>query len=208
MNYLAPSDYESYGLEATTPLAWVTSASALIDAHCRRTSLVVAQYTERLRIAAGRNTAQLSYLPLVPVSPAISPIVSARGRYAIPRRGETPFDDLTLNIATAFSLPGTWTDLDHSAIEVYASTGELMLPINPVGLVYSELEIVYTAGFDVLPDAVKVACAQIVRNAQATPALNVRSGQIDRLRLDYFSDTLLDQTVRILLAPYVAQKVA
>ncbi len=208
MNYLSPSDYESYGLEATTPLAWVTSASALIDAHCRRTSLAVTQYTERLRITAGRNTAQLSYLPLVPVAPAVSPIVSARGRYALPRRGETPFDDLSLNIATAFSLPGTWTDLDPAAIEAYAATGELMLPINPIGLVYSELEIVYTAGFDVLPDAVKVACAQIVRNAQATPALNVRSGQIDRLRLDYFSDSLIDQTVLTLLAPYVAQKVA
>jgi hypothetical protein len=208
MNYLSPSDYESYGLEATTPLAWVTSASALIDSHCRRTTLAVTQYTERLRIPAGRNTAQLSYLPLVPVAPAVSPIVSARGRYAIPRRGETPFDDLTLNIATAFSLPGTWTNLDPAAIEAYAATGELMLPINPVGLVYSELEVVYTAGFDVLPDAVKVACAQIVRNAQATPALNVRSGQIDRLRLDYFSDSLIDQTVLTLLAPYVAQKVA
>ena len=208
MNYLSPSDYESYGLEATTPLAWVTSASALIDSHCRRISLAVTQYTERLRIMAGRNTAQLSYLPLVPVSPAVSPIVSARGRYATPRRGESPFDDLSLNIATAFSLPGTWTNLDPSAIEAYAATGELLLPMNPIGLVFSELEVVYTAGFDVLPDAVKVACAQIVRNAQATPALNVRSGQVDRLRLDYFSDTLLDQTVQILLAPHVALKVA
>jgi hypothetical protein len=208
MNYLSPSDYASYGLEATTPLAWVTSASALIDSHCRRATLAVSQYTERLRIAAGRNTAQLSYLPLVPVSPAVSPIVSARGRYAIPRRGEIPFDDLSLNIATAFSLPGTWTDLDPSTIEAYAATGELMLPMNPIGLVFSELEVVYTAGFDVLPDAVKVSCAQIVRNAQATPALNVRSGQIDRLRLDYFSDSLLDQTVQTLLAPYIAQKMA
>ncbi len=208
MNYLTPSDYESYGLEATTPLAWVTSASALIDSHCRRASLAVTQYTERLRITAGRNTAQLSYLPLVPVSPAVSPIVSARGRYAIPRRGETPFDDLSLNIATAFSLPGTWTTLDPSVIEAYAATGELLLPINPIGLVYSELEVVYTAGFDVLPDAVKVACGQIVRNAQATPALNVRSGHLERMRFDYFSDTLLDQTVQTLLASYVAQKVA
>ena len=208
MNYLAPSDYESYGIEATTPLAWVTSASALIDSHCRRTTLAVTQYTERLRITAGRNTAQLSYLPLTVVSPAVSSIISARGRYATPRRGETPFDDLTLNIATAFSLPGAWTNLDPSAIEAYAATGELMLPINPVGLVYSELEVVYTAGFDVLPDAVKVACAQIVRNAQATPALNVRSGHLDRLRLDYFSDSLIDQTVQTLLAPYIAQKVA
>jgi hypothetical protein len=207
MNYLIPSEYESYGLEATTPLAWITAASALIDSHCRRASLAVTQYTERMRITAGRSTTQLSYLPLVPVAPAVSPIISARGRYATPRRGEAPFDDLSLNIATAFSLPGTWTDIDPSGIEAYAATGELMLPINPIGLVYSELEVVYTAGLDVLPDPVKVACAQIVRNAQATPALNVRSGHLDRLRLDYFSDTLLDQTIQTLLAPYVAQKV-
>src|SRR2546423_10472893 len=143
MNYLSPSDYEPYGLETTTPLAWVTSASALIDSHCRRMTLAVKQYTQRLRITAGRNTAQLSYLPLGAVSPAVSPIISARGRYATPRRGEVPFDDLSLNIATAFSLPGTWTNLDPSAIEAYPSTGELMLPLNPIGLVYSELEVVY-----------------------------------------------------------------
>ena len=207
MNYLTPSEYEGHGLEATTPAAWVAAACTLIDAHCRRTSLAVSQYTERLRVTAGRNTAQLSYLPLVPVAPAVSPIISARGRYAMPRRGESYFDDLSLNLATAFSLPGTWTNIDPSGIDLYAATGELTFPVNPVGLLFSELEVVYTAGFDVLPEAVKSACAQIVRNAQATPALNVRSGHVDRIHLDYFSDTLMDQTVRALLAPYVAQKV-
>ncbi len=53
---------------------------------------------------------------------------------------------------------------------------------------------------------VKVACAQIVKNAQVTPALNVKSRQIDRLRLEYFGPTLVDDMVRSLLAPYVARK--
>jgi hypothetical protein len=66
---------------------------------------------------------------------------------------------------------------------------------------------VYTAGFATFPDPVKIACAQIVRNAQATPALNVRRERLDRMYLDYFSDSLLDNTVQELLAPYVAQKV-
>jgi len=78
--------------------------------------------------------------------------------------------------------------------------------VNAVGLGYSEIDLAYTAGLAVIPDRVKVACAQIVRNAQSTPALNVRSGRIDRMHLDYFADTLVDQTVRSLLAPYVAQK--
>jgi len=55
---------------------------------------------------------------------------------------------------------------------------------------------------------VKYACAQIVRNAQATPALNVQGSTLSSMHLDYFSDTLLDQTVKNYLAPYLAQKAA
>jgi len=207
MNYLSASEYEAYGLETTTPPSWVTTASALMDAHCRRTTLAVAQYVERIRIDPGRNTLRLSYLPLALVAPATSPVVAARGRYGIPRRGDDSAGELAFDAAQAFSLPGTWTDLDPSAIDFFAETGELALPLNPLGLWYSELEVTYTAGLDVLPDAVKTACAQIVRNAQATPALNVRVGRLDRVRLDYFADTLFDQNVCALLAPYVAQKV-
>ena len=63
MNYLSPSEYETYGLEATTPAAWVLAASTVIDAYCRRVTLGVAQYEERLRIAAGRNTVRVTYVP-------------------------------------------------------------------------------------------------------------------------------------------------
>jgi hypothetical protein len=207
MNYLAPSEYEAYGLQATTPLAWVTAASTVIDAHCRRATLAVAQYLERLRIAAGRNTVRVSYVPLTTLASALSPIIAARGRYALPRRGEWPFDDLSSEVALQFGLPGVWTQIDAASIDVYAETGELTLPVNALGLGFSEIEVIYTAGLDTLPDAVKQACAQIVRNAQATPALNVRAGNVDRMHMEYFSDSLVDQTVRSLLAPYVAQKV-
>ena len=76
-----------------------------------------------------------------------------------------------------FGLPGTWNAVDPAGIDIYADTGELTLPVNAVGLGYSEIDLVYTAGLATIPDAVKVACAQIVRNAQATPALNVRIGK-------------------------------
>jgi len=66
MNYLSPSEYETYGLEATTPA--VLAASTVIDAHCRRATLGVAQYDERLRIAAGRNTVRVTYVPLAVIS--------------------------------------------------------------------------------------------------------------------------------------------
>ncbi len=150
MNYLAPSEYESYGLEATTLAAWVTAASAVIDAHCRRATLAVAQYEERLRITAGRNTVRVTYVPLATVAPATTPIISARGRYAIPRRGEWPFDDLSSDVALMFGLPGTWNTVDPAGIDVYADTGELTLPVNAVGLGYSEIDLVYTAGLDTI----------------------------------------------------------
>ncbi len=207
MNYLQPAEYVAYGLEATTPAAVVAAASTLIDSHCRRASIGVTQYEERIRLAAGRNTVRVSYAPLAAVAPATTAIVSARGRFAIPRRGEWPFDDLNSDVALLFGLPGTWTDIVASGIDVYAETGELTLPVNAIGLGFSELDVVYTAGWSVIPDAVKFGCAQLTRNAQATPALNVQSGQIDSMHLQYFGDSLLDQTVRTLLAPYVAQKV-
>jgi hypothetical protein len=81
------------------------------------------------------------------------------------------------------------------------------LPLNIVGLWFSEVDIVYMAGMAVISDPVKFACAQIVRNAQATPALNVSVGKIDTMSMNYFSDSLIDQTVQAMLAPYVAQKV-
>jgi hypothetical protein len=160
-----------------------------------------------VRVTSGRNTVRLTYLPLAALAPAISPIVAARARYALPRRGEAAYADISSDVAMAFGLPGTWSDLPAGDVEYCRETGELTLPVNALGLGFSELEIVYTAGLDPLPDAVRVACSQIVKNAQATPALNVRAGTLDRMHLEYFSDSLLDQSVRGLLAPFVAQKV-
>jgi hypothetical protein len=207
MNYLQPSEYEAYGLEATTAPAWVLAASAIIDAHCRRASLGVTQYTERLRVAADRNTVRVTYLPLVTVAPATSPIVTARARYADPRRGEWVYEEIVWEAAAAFRLPGTWTDLNAGDLEVFGETGEVRLPLNALGWGFSEIEVMYTAGLDPVPDTVKVACVQLVKNAQAMPALNVRKGFLDRMRLEYFAEALLDESVRALLAPYVAQKV-
>ncbi len=208
MNYLQPSEYALYGLETTTALAWVTAASAIIDAHCRRATLAVAQYTERLRTESGQRPVRLTYLPLSAVAPATSPIVSARARYATARRGELVFEEESWDTAVAFGLPGTWVDLNVPDLDIFADTGEVTLPINVLGWAFTEVEIVYTAGLDIFPDVVKVACAQVIKNAQATPALNVRRNVIpDRMQLMYFSDSLLDQTVQALLAPYVAQKV-
>ena len=206
MNYLDTTEYITYGLDATTDPSWITAASAIIDAHCRRITLGVNQYEERLKMPPSLNTVRLSHLPLVTVAPATTPIVSVQGRYGMPRRGEWPFAEISLEFALVFALPGSWTTINAQTLDIWADSGELTFPVNALGLSFNEVDVVYTAGLVTIPTGVKVACAQVVKNAQATPALNVKAGRVDRMRLEYFSDKLLDETVRSLLAPYVAQK--
>jgi len=206
MNYLATTDYLTYGLDATTDESWVTAASAIIDAHCRRPTLGVNQYEERLKMPPELNTVRVSYLPLVPVAPATTPIVSLQGRYGIPRRGDWPFPELSLEFALVFALPGMWTAIDPTTIDIWNDSGELTFPVNALGLFFNEVDVVYNAGYSTIPEPVQVACAQIIKNAQNTPGLNVQSSQIDRMRLQYFGPSLVDDMVRSLLAPYVAQK--
>ena len=129
MIYLQPSEYEQYGLEATTPAAWVTAASTMIEAHCRRATLGIAQYSERVRVSNGRNVVRLTYLPLAAMTPSTSAIVAVRGRYTMPRRGELAYSEFSSDYAAAFGLPGTWADLDVSLTEYCAESGEVTVPL-------------------------------------------------------------------------------
>jgi hypothetical protein len=206
MGYLDPSEYIAYGLTAETTDDWVTMASALIDAHCRRQSLLVTQYVERIRLTAGSQAVRLSYLPLTPLGAATSPLVSVRVRYGRPRRGELQ-DPMLAQVAWAFSIPGSWSAMDLTYVDLNTATGEVTFPTNLLGLNYNEVEVTYTAGVAVVPPAVKVACAQIVKNAQATPAMNVKGSKMDTLQMQYFAGSLVDANVQKILAPYVAQRV-
>jgi hypothetical protein len=206
MNYLAASDYATYGLAPTTDVSWVTAASAMIDAYCRRTTLGVNQYEERLKLPPELNTVRLSYLPLVTVAPLPTAIISLQGRYGMPRRGEWPFPELSMEYALVFSLPGMWTTIDPTTIDIWQESGELTFPVNALGLFFNEVDVTYNAGFDTIPTPVQVACAQIIKNAQATPGLNVQSSQINQMRMQYFGPTLMDEMVRSLLSPYVSVK--
>ncbi len=205
MVYLQPVEYAGFGLAPDTTDDWIVTASAMVDAHCRRTSLGTAQYTERLRVVEGSPSVRLSYLPLTAVLPAASPLVSVQGRYARARRGELSISGL-MEAAYAFSLPGSWVAMDVTKIDADGDTGELTLPYNLFGIPYSELTVTYTAGLAEIPAPVKVACAQIVKNAQATPGLNVKSSRLDMMQMQYFSSSLMDPQVQALLRPFVANR--
>jgi hypothetical protein len=206
MGYLDPTEYVAYGLTADTTDDWIAMASALIEAHCRRTSLLVTQYVERMRLTFGSQAVRLSYLPLSPLGSASSPLVGVRVRYGRPRRGEMQ-DPMLTQVAWAFSIPGSWSQLDLTNVDVNLATGEVTFPINILGLSYNEVEITYTAGLAVVTPAVKIACAQIVKNAQATPAMNVKGSKMDTLQMQYFAGSLVDANVQMLLGPYVAERI-
>jgi hypothetical protein len=206
MAYLLPTDYPNYGLPVGTTADWITAATALINSYCRRPDLNIIQYTERLRVTAGSQTVRLSYLPLAPLGTAASAMVSLEGRYTKPRRGELSNEPL-VEIAWAFSLPGQWTAIDPNLVDFDPNTGEMTLPWNVLGLPYNEVMATYTAGLATIGDDVKTACAQIVRNAQSTPALNASKTKIDTMQMQYFSSSLVDETVQAWLRPYVANRV-
>jgi hypothetical protein len=195
MAYLQSTDYPNYGLPAGTTADWITAATALINSYCRRPDLNVIQYTERTRMTSGSQT----------TGTATTALVSIEGRYAKPRRGEILADPL-FEIVWAFSLPGQWTTIDPNSVDYDPNTGELTLPWNMLGLPYNEVAVTYTAGLTVIGDDVKTACAQIVRNAQSTPALNASKTKIDTMQMQYFSSSLIDETVQAWLRPYVANR--
>jgi hypothetical protein len=109
-------------------------------------------------------------------------------------------------MAWAFSLPGQWTTIDASLVDFDPTSGELTLPWNVLRLPYNEVAVIYTAGLATIGDDVKTACAQIVRNAQSTPALNASKTKIDTMQMQYFSSSLVDETVQAWLRPYIANR--
>jgi hypothetical protein len=138
-------------------------------------------------------------------------LTAVRVRYAKGRRGE--FADLHtqgfgFEIATAFGLPGSWSSLNPATLDVYAGAKEITFPANLLGIGYNEAEVTYTAGFATVPVAIKAACAQIVKNAEATPALNVKSSKLDVMQMQYFAGTLIDDGVAQILAPYIAERLS
>jgi hypothetical protein len=176
MGYLQPTDYVNFGLDPSTTDDWVTAASALMESYCRRTSLNPTQYVERMRLTEGAQTLRLSYLPLTAIAPATSPLISINARYARPRRGELVYP-IQSEIAWAFGLPGAWTAIDPTTVDWAFDTGELIFPMNILGLPYNEVAITYSAGLATIGNDVMSACAQIVKNMQATPTLNVKVDQ-------------------------------
>ncbi len=207
MAYLSAEEYTLFGLEETTPESLVSAASDLIDAHCRRKGFGIAEYVERFRVGRSR-TVRLSYLPLAAADGVSSPIVEARGRYLSSSREWAGSTELAMEVARVFASTPSWSSVSPDSLDVDAASGEVIVGGGLLSPALGDLEVTYTAGYSAVPQAVKQACAKLVKNALATPALNVSKQRIDRMYLEYFEDSLIDADVTRLLAPYVAQRLA
>ena len=207
MGYLSTDEYTLFGLQETTPDGLVMAASSLIDAHCRRKGFGITQYMERIRVGRSR-TVRLSYLPLAAVAGAPSPIVLARGRY-VTRDGDWALsNELAAEVAQVFATQNTWFTVSPDSLDLDVESGEVIICGGLLSPALRDLELTYTAGYSEVPHGVKQACAKLVQNALATPALNVSKQKIDTMYLQYFADSLVDADVQRLLAPFVAQRLA
>ena len=160
------------------------------------------QYVERMRITAGAQSVRLSYRPLVVADGKQLCFGGRAGAVCQDRGGERCRILFSragcLGVRTAGEAGAR---LSIASVDVNMSNGELTFLQNFLGLNYNEAEITYTSGFVTVPVAIKVACAQVVKNAQATPADRMcdRTG-VDALQMEYFSGVLIDAQVQSLLA--------
>jgi hypothetical protein len=200
--YLSAAEFPAYGLADSTDPALVRVARDLVDSFCRRASILIAQYEERTKLPDGRPVTRASFTPLIAAEGNESPFLSLRARHGLPRGSGS---DAVLGAMLApFGGPPAWVELDPAAVDFHRDTGEIWLPAGLYGAPYTEVEMTYTAGYAEPPENVKLACAQIIRNIESHPAPNVRSAQLDRLQLEYFAGSLLDEDTRRLLAPFIA----
>ena len=199
--YLTTAEFPQYGLADSTDPAMIRIASDLVDSFCQRESLLLAQYTERNRLPEGLPVTRATYTPLAIAQGAQSPFLTIRARHGVVRG---PNASTLAEMIAPFGGPPAWIDLDPASVDYNAAIGDVWLPTGIFGIPFTEAELVYTAGYAQPPEAVKLACTQIIRNVESHPVASVRSTQMDRLQLEYFAGSLIDDDVRRLLAPYVA----
>lgn len=149
--------------------------------------------------------------PMIPGN-TLSPILGCSGRYGYPRRGAAQiYPDLNygmnpLMIASFFGGPPSFTPIDVTKIDVTGDIGEIWIPAGLYLSQYTEIVIIYNAGFHplYLPTPLKQACAMVVKN------LLSRAGGVSALRsitaagtanVSFMPD-LIDSNVESVLMPF------
>lgn len=134
----------------------------------------------------------------------LSPLIGASGRYGYPRRGEAAiYPDLNygmnmLQVAAYFGGPPGFTVIDATGIDFDTQTGELWIPAGLYMSQYTEIVVIYNAGYDPrnMPYAIKDACAGLIRNQLARGGVTgLRSLAGQGMVNVTFTEELIDATI-------------
>lgn len=150
---------------------------------------------ETIALSKNRNVATVGKGP-------IARLVSVVGRTSYGRRGNSvnAVSDVFGAAPLWRAVPVTSSDVDKTTGQIWCSTGALMLP-------YTEVRVVYVAGYVVksLPSQVKQATANVVRAIAESPATaNVKTYRAGETQMERFLDSVIDGDTRNILAPYMA----
>lgn len=153
----------------------------------------------------GRPLTTLAYTPIVR-------LLSGQGRYGYGRRGSAAkydVDDYNLLASLShFGGPPAWEFFPLENTGVDAGSGQVWVPAGVMLAYYSEVNIWYVAGYsrDNLPDAIRMACAQLIQARVNLPQMgNTKSYKAGDTAITAFAATLLSDDSKALLAPYRAK---
>jgi hypothetical protein len=141
----------------------------------------------------------------------LTAIIGASGRYGYPRRGEAAvYPDLNyglnlLQVAAFFGGPPGFMTIDASAIDWVSDLAELWVPAGLYMSQYTELLVIYNSGYDPrnMPEAIKQACAALVRNYLAKGGVTGLRGISGQGMVNVtFTDDLVDPVIERFLSAY------
>lgn len=156
----------------------------------------------------GRPLTTLAYTPVMR-------LLSGQGRYGYGRRGESSrymVDEFNLLASLShFGGPPAWEAFPLENTGVDSETGQVWVPAGVMLSYYSEVNLWYVAGFAQgnIPDAIKFACAQLVKATAGLPAVaangNVKSFKAGDTQIQMFAASLLNDDAKRELNPYRAK---
>lgn len=162
--------------------------------------------TETCNLPKGRPLTRLARTPIVRV-------LSAQGRYSFGRRGDrygSIMNDFNLLAAVSnFGGPPAWEPFSLASSGIDPETGTIWVPSGVLLEYYTEVRVNYVAGWTYanMPDAIKLACAQMISAMTAYPdfqAGNVSSLSAGDHKIQRFAGTVLDADMKRSLDSYRA----
>lgn len=153
----------------------------------------------------GRPITTLAYTP-------VARLLSGQGRYGYGRRGESSryqVDDFNLLASlTTFGGPPAWEFFPLNSTGVDPQSGQVWVPAGVMLAYYSEVNLWYVAGFAQanLPDAIKLACAQVITALQNQPAgPGIKSYKAGDTAIQMFANSVISNDMKAMLDPFRAK---